>query len=99
MCLGIPGQIVEIVDEDNDIATVDVSGIRRNISVALVRSDGSSDALLSDGIAPGDWVLVHVGFAMSKIDEAEAQETLRMLQELGQVYQDELEDLSQSRIE
>lgn len=90
MCLGIPGQIIEFVDDSNDIATVDVSGIRRNISVALVRPDG---------IAPGDWVLVHVGFAMSKIDELEAQETLRMLQELGQAFQDELEDLSQSQIE
>lgn len=79
-----------MVDDGNDIATVDVSGIRRNISVALVRPDG---------IAPGDWVLVHVGFAMSKIDELEAQETLRMLQELGQAFHDELEDLSQSQIE
>lgn len=90
MCLGIPGQIVEIVDEHNDIATVDVSGIRRNISVALVRPDG---------IVTGDWVLVHVGFAMSKIDELEAQETLRLLQEMGEAYQNELEDLSHSQIE
>ena len=90
MCLGIPGQIIEVVDDHNDIATVDVSGIRRNISVALVRPDG---------IGPGDWVLVHVGFAMSKIDEVEAQETLRLLKEMGDAYQDELEVLSQSQIE
>lgn len=90
MCLGIPGQIVEIVDEMNDIARVEVSGVRRNVSVALVRPDG---------IGPGDWVLVHVGFAMSKIDEAEAQETLRMLHALGDVYREELEALAESRIE
>lgn len=90
MCLGIPGQIVEFVDEANDIAKVEVSGVRRNVSVALVRPDG---------IAPGDWVLVHVGFAMSKIDELEAQETLRMLRELGEAYEDELEMLVQSDIE
>ena len=90
MCLGIPGQIVEFVDEVNDIAKVEVSGVRRNVSVALVRPDG---------IALGDWVLVHVGFAMSKIDELEAQETLRMLRELGEAYEDELEMLAQSDIE
>ena len=90
MCLGIPGQIVEVVDEHNDIASVDVSGIRRNISVALVRPDG---------IGPGDWVLVHVGFAMSKIDEFEAQETLRLLKEMGNSYRNELQVLSESQIE
>jgi hydrogenase expression/formation protein HypC len=90
VCLGIPGQIIEIVDDANDIARVDVSGVRRNVSVALVRPDG---------IAPGDWVLVHVGFAMSKIDETEAQETLRLLKEMGEAYQDELDALAQSRIE
>jgi len=74
MCLGIPGQILEYVDDQNDIATVEVSGVRRNINVGLVRPDG---------IGPGDWVLVHVGFAMSKIDELEAQETLTMLRQLG----------------
>ena len=90
MCLGIPGQIIEIIDDANDIARVDVSGVRRNVSVALVQSDG---------IAAGDWVLVHVGFAMSKIDEVEAQETLRLLKEMGAAYQDELDALAQSRIE
>lgn len=90
MCLGIPGQIVEFVDEVNDIAKVEVSGVRRNVSVALVRPDG---------IAPGDWVLVHVGFAMSKIDEDEAQETLRLLRSLGEAYQEELQMLAQSSIE
>ena len=82
MCLGIPGRIIEIVDEEYDIAKVEVSGVKRNISVALVRSEG---------IASGDWVLVHVGFAMSKIDETEAQETLKALRLLGDPFSDELE--------
>jgi hydrogenase expression/formation protein HypC len=90
MCLGIPGQIVEFVDEVNDIAKVEVSGVRRNISVALVRPEG---------IHMGDWVLVHVGFAMSKIDENEAQETLQLLRSMGEAYEEELEMLYQSEIE
>ena len=90
MCLGIPGQIVEIVDDANSIAKVDVSGVKRNVSVALVRPEG---------IGPGDWVLIHVGFAMSKIDESEARETMQTLQEMGQAYADELEMLHSSQIE
>jgi hydrogenase expression/formation protein HypC len=81
MCLGIPGQIIDIVDDANSIAKVNVSGVRRNVSVALVRPEG---------IAPGDWVLIHVGFAMSKIDEAEARETMKTLNTMGEVYTDEL---------
>ena len=90
MCLGIPGQIVEFVDDGNDIAKVEVSGVRRNVSVALVRPDG---------IGTGDWVLVHVGFAMSKIDEHEAKETLSMLRQLGDAYESEMEMLSNSNID
>jgi hydrogenase expression/formation protein HypC len=90
MCLGIPGQIVEIIDETFQIAKVDVSGVKRGVSIALIASEG---------VAPGDWVLIHVGFAMSKIDESEAQETLNVLQEMGEVYQDELKMLHQSQIE
>jgi hydrogenase expression/formation protein HypC len=90
MCLGIPGQVVEIVDDTNSIARVDVSGVKRNVSVALVRPEG---------IAAGDWVLIHVGFAMSKIDEAEARNTMQTLQEMGQAYADELEMLHSSQIE
>lgn len=90
MCLGIPGQIVDIVDDANSIAKVDVSGVKRNVSVVLVRPDG---------IEPGDWVLIHVGFAMSKIDEAEAQETMKVLQLMGQAYADELNMLHASQIE
>ncbi len=58
MCLGIPGQIIEMVDDENHIAKVNVSGVKRNVNIMLVRPDG---------IVPGDWVLIHVGFAMSKI--------------------------------
>jgi hydrogenase expression/formation protein HypC len=90
MCLGIPGQIIEFVEEANDIAKVEVSGVRRNINVGLVRPDG---------IGPGDWVLVHVGFAMSKIDEMEAKLTLDMLHQLGEAYKNELDMLSTSNIE
>ncbi|HEX5692787.1 MAG TPA: HypC/HybG/HupF family hydrogenase formation chaperone [Roseiflexaceae bacterium] len=90
MCLGIPGQIIEFVDEENSIAKVEVSGVRRNVNVALVQPDG---------IATGDWVLIHVGFAMSKIDEQEAQATLDLLRQMGEMYEDELEMLHQSEIE
>ncbi len=89
MCLGIPGQIVEIVDETFQIAKVDVSGVRRGVSVVL---------LGSENVAPGDWVLIHVGFAMSKIDEHEAQETMKALQGMGEIYADELAMLNQSHI-
>ncbi len=89
MCLGIPGQILEIVDEENSIAKVDVSGVRRNVSVALVQPEG---------IAVGDWVLIHVGFAMSKIDEKEAKETLDLLYGMGDTFEEELAMLHQSRI-
>jgi hydrogenase expression/formation protein HypC len=90
MCLGIPGQIVEFMDDANDIAKVDVSGVKRNINVALVRPDG---------IALGDWVLIHVGFAMSKLDEREAQETLDLLRQMDAAYVEEFDMLQQSEIE
>jgi hydrogenase expression/formation protein HypC len=79
MCLGIPGQVVDIVDAEQSLAKVDVNGVRRNISVRL---------LTDDNLKVGDWVLVHVGFAMSRIDEAEAALTLETLTQLGEV-QDE----------
>jgi hydrogenase expression/formation protein HypC len=90
MCLGIPGRVIEIVDDTNHIAKVDVSGVKRSINVGLVRSEG---------IESGDWVLIHVGFAMSKIDEYEAQETMKALHQLGNVYTDELKMLHESHIE
>lgn len=90
MCLGIPGQIIDIVDDENSIAKVEVSGVKRNVSVALVRPEG---------IGPGDWVLIHVGFAMSKIDEVEALETMKALNSMGDVYTDELKMLNSSQID
>lgn len=79
MCLGIPGQIVAISDPANMLGIVDVSGVRREINLAcIVTDDYSVEECL------GDWVLVHVGFAMSRISEKEAAETLRILEELGE---------------
>ena len=90
MCLGIPGKIIDIVDDENSIAKVDVSGVRRNVNVALVKPEG---------IGPGDWVLIHVGFAMSKIDEDEAHDTIMALQTMGEVYTDELKLIHSSDFE
>ena len=90
MCLGIPGQILDIVDDANSIAKVNVSGVKRNVNVFLVRPEG---------IGPGDWVLIHVGFAMSKIDEKEAFETMQGLNSMGDVFTDELKMLHDSQIE
>ncbi len=89
MCLGIPGEIVEIKVGRDDLAVVDVMGVRRAINIGL---------LGPDEVGIGDWVLVHVGFAMSKIDEAEAAATLKMLNGLGQAYTDELRALAESDI-
>jgi hydrogenase expression/formation protein HypC len=93
MCLAIPGQVIEIVDPANQIAKVDVVGVRRNINVSLL-ADGDGD-----GAGPGDWVLIHVGFALSKVDEEEAQATLQLLQRMGDNYEQELEELKASVIE
>jgi len=79
MCLGIPGRIVAIVDEAAMLATVDVAGVRRTVDVVCVAVPGEGLAALV-----GAWVLVHVGFAMSVIDEAEAAATLRVLAEIGE---------------
>ncbi|MGH2909833.1 MAG: HypC/HybG/HupF family hydrogenase formation chaperone [Solirubrobacteraceae bacterium] len=92
MCLAIPGQVIELVDELNQIAKVEVVGVRRNINVSLLEQDG-------DGARPGDWVLIHVGFALSKVDEEEAQATLGLLQRMGEDYERELEELKASVIE
>ena len=88
MCLAIPGQVIEFVDEQNRLAKVDVAGVVRNVNVGLL-----------DGTAPGDWVLIHVGFALSKVDEEEAQATLGLLQRMGEAFEQELEDLKTSVIQ
>ena len=92
MCLGIPGQIVEILDEDIYLAKAEVGGVRRNINIGLVHHD-------EQRIEIGDWVLIHVGFAMSKLDEEEAHLALRALEQIGKEYEQELEELKASRIE
>jgi len=84
MCLGIPGQIVEISDPARKLALVDVSGVRRQVNVICIEGDEPLDALV------GAWVLIHVGFAMSRIDEAEARATLDLLHQLGEA-QEEIE--------
>ncbi|MGB0091592.1 MAG: HypC/HybG/HupF family hydrogenase formation chaperone [Solirubrobacteraceae bacterium] len=92
MCLAIPGQIVEFCDPERFLARVDVSGLRRVVNVALV-SGGA------DGVEIGDWVLVHVGFAISQVDEQEALATRQLLEQLGREYEQELEELEASVIE
>jgi hydrogenase expression/formation protein HypC len=92
MCLAIPGQITKVVDDANHLAQVDVAGVKRTVNVGLLDSEPG-------GIGPGDWVLIHVGFAMSKIDEAEAIATRRLLEQMGAEYEQELEELKASVIE
>lgn len=79
MCLGIPGRIVKIDDAEKKLATVDVNGVKRQVNVACIVSD-----MHPVEECVGDWVLVHVGFAMSRINEAEAAQTLKILTELGE---------------
>ncbi|HXU44041.1 MAG TPA: HypC/HybG/HupF family hydrogenase formation chaperone [Thermoanaerobaculia bacterium] len=92
MCLAIPGQVVEVVDAKNRLAKVDVAGVQRTVNIALLDSDGQ-------GVRAGDWVLIHVGFAMSKVDETEARATLALLEQLGSEYEQELHELRASAIE
>jgi hydrogenase expression/formation protein HypC len=90
MCLGIPGEVVEVLADRPDLAKVDVSGVRRAINIGLLEHET---------VRPGDWVLIHVGFALSKIDEDEAKAALEFLEGIGQAYADELKALQESRIE
>ncbi|MGQ0617219.1 MAG: HypC/HybG/HupF family hydrogenase formation chaperone [Acidimicrobiia bacterium] len=89
MCLGIPGQVVEFLEVHEHLAKVDVSGVGRIINIGLLEDEG---------LELGDWVLIHVGFAMSKIDEKEAALALSGLQMMGQAYLDEVGALAESRI-
>jgi hydrogenase expression/formation protein HypC len=92
MCLAVPGQVVALVDEENRLARVEVAGVHRNVNIGLLDSEAG-------GVRPGDWVLIHVGFALSKIDEEEAHATLRLLQRMGAEYEQELEELKASVID
>lgn len=86
MCLGIPGQVVEL-DANPHLAKVDVAGVRRMVNVGLLEDEG---------IVVGDWVLIHVGFAMARIDEEEAARALEGLQLMGRAYEDEVQALRSS---
>jgi hydrogenase expression/formation protein HypC len=90
MCLGIPGEVIELYPDRPDLAKVDVSGVRRAINIGLLEGEE---------VGPGDWVLIHVGFALSKIDEEEAAAALAFLEGIGQAYDDELAALAESRID
>ena len=90
MCLGIPGEVVELDLERPDLAKVSVSGVRRLINIALLADDPPK---------PGEWVLIHVGFALSKIDEHEAAAAMAFLESIGQAYEDEIAALRESVIE
>jgi hydrogenase expression/formation protein HypC len=90
MCLGIPGEIVELLPDRPDLARVDVSGVKRAINVGLLEGET---------LQPGDWILIHVGFALSKIDQDEAKAALEFLEGIGQAYADELVALAESRID
>ena len=91
MCLAIPGQIVAWVDREHQIAKASVAGVTRNVNVGLLTGE--------DAVDTGDWVLIHVGFAMSKVDEDEARATREFLEQLGDPFHEELADLRGSRIE
>jgi hydrogenase expression/formation protein HypC len=89
VCLGIPGQVMELLEVHEHLARIDVSGVGRVVNIGLLEDEH---------LQPGDWVLIHVGFAMSKIDEDEARRALEGLQLLGRELDDELEALATSRI-
>jgi hydrogenase expression/formation protein HypC len=92
VCLAIPGRVIEVVDEANRLALVEVAGVRRTVNIGLLDADGAS-------AGPDDWVLIHVGFALSVVDEEEAAATLELLQNMGAEYEQELEELKASVIE
>ena len=89
MCLGIPGEIVEIMTDREDFAMVSVAGVKRAVNIGLLTEE-------NEQLKAGDWILIHVGFALSKIDEEEAAHSIMMLEGMGQAYADELIALAQS---
>lgn len=91
MCLAIPGQVVEVLDEANQLAEVEVSGVRRTVNVSLL-GEGT-------GAQPGEWVLIHVGFALSRIDEREAHATLQLLREADGGLDQAIDELRASAVE
>ena len=95
MCLGIPGEVVELMPGHEDLAMVSVEGVQRAVNVGLLRDDAAGGVI---DLRPGDWVLIHVGFALSTIDEAEATASLEWLTGVGDAYTDELDALRASDI-
>ena len=91
MCLAIPGRVVEVFDDDNQLARVDVTGVRRTVNVALLEDSDTRSVALE-----GQWVLIHVGFALARIDEQEALDTLELLNQMGAEYDQELQELRAS---
>jgi hydrogenase expression/formation protein HypC len=89
MCLAIPAKLIEYVDDERNYGKVELGGVKRQVNTSLLVGE--------DRAEPGDYVLVHVGFALSAISEAEANETLRILEEMGTAYTDELEQLRESQ--
>jgi hydrogenase expression/formation protein HypC len=87
MCLAIPAQIVEVVDAEGGLAKAEISGVRRAVSIALCPE-----------VEVGDWVLVHVGFALERIDEQQARETLELLEQMGEAYEQEVREIRASAV-
>ena len=89
MCLGIPGEIVEILADREDLAMVSVEGVKRAVNIGLLEDET---------LVPGDWILIHVGFALAKIDESEAQAALQMLHDMGPAFDQEIADFARSDV-
>jgi hydrogenase expression/formation protein HypC len=87
MCLAIPAQIVEVVDAEGGLAKAEISGVRRAVSIALCPE-----------VEVGDWVLIHVGFALERIDEQQARETLELLEQMGEAYEQEVREIRESAV-
>jgi hydrogenase expression/formation protein HypC len=90
MCLGIPGELVEMATDETDLALVSVAGVRRRVNVGLLTD--------VEELAVGDWILIHVGFALAKIDETEAQAALQMLHDMGPAFDQEIADFARSDV-
>jgi hydrogenase expression/formation protein HypC len=89
MCLAIPARLVDYLDDERNYGKVELGGVQRRINTSLLVGDDTAE--------PGDYVLVHVGFALSRVSEQEAAETLRILEEMGPAYTDELQQIRQSQ--
>ena len=94
MCLAIPGRVVKVLDDANQLAQVDVAGVRRTVNVGLLDRGGDRTDVLV-----GQWVLIHAGFALARIDEREARATLELLEQMGEAYEQELGELRASAVQ